>query len=263
MCTRIGSSSGNLYTNKSSKAVISQNTQLTNTTKSTNPVQQVAKSNYSGAGYKSAGFEGVSGRLGISAGLAAKTEAKVSTGDKFVDSLINASAKEKKTPEYYTKVSQALADPSKRALLIKHFGLNSPKNIEALKVGVFMEGGQGFNRQNMMVTGEVMLNRAIAMSLAKGRPVSIAEVLKKPNQFAVNDKATMTKEGLKTFNEVMALKKGTQYQNAMNPNVSSVVDSLVSGQRGESGAIHYGFKGKNGVNRTDTPTTDYYTVRSW
>jgi hypothetical protein len=267
MCTsRINGASSINYVQKTSKK---STPTLPQVSSNTNPIPQSVKTNYLGSTYKNAKFDGVSGNLNISASLAAKNVSRVSTGNPDVDALINASPAERKKPEFYQKISNALTDPTKRALLIKHFDLNSPKNIEALKVAVFMEGGRGFNEKNMMVTGEVIMNRAIAMSLAKGRSVPISEVMKKPNQFEVNNATAMHSKKdskglpLKTFDEVMAQKRGEQYQNSMDKNVASVVNNLVSGQRGETGVIHYGFKGRNGINHTDTPKTDYYTTRSW
>lgn len=180
-----------------------------------------------------------------------------------VSRLINASSAEKRTPAFYRTLNAALQDTGKRAQLIQHFGLNSSTNKEAMKVAVFMEGGQGYRNRNMMVTGEVIMNRAIAMSLVKGSPVPITEVVRKPNQFEINNQRSMHSRNLKTFNEVMADHRSTQYRNSMDSRVASVVDSLASGNRGETGATHYGFKGRGGTNHTDTPNTDYYTVRSW
>lgn len=236
------------------------------TTSTPKPTQShpVHKDNTTAQTYKSKEFKNTVAFNGVKGAATGQVgRANGPTADPTVNSLINASPAQRKKPEFYTQITRALQDPAKRQLLINHFGLNRGSNPQELKLAVFMEGGND-NRRNMMVTGEVIMNRAIVMSLAKNRTVGIAEVVKKPNQFQVNNAPFMHREGLKTFNEAMASRSGTQYNTAMNdPNIASVVNDLVGGKRGETGAIHYGFKGRGGVNRTDTPSTDYYTARSW
>ncbi|MBC7473367.1 MAG: cell wall hydrolase [Candidatus Sericytochromatia bacterium] len=188
------------------------------------------------------------------------------TGSASIDSLLNASPKERKQPDFYQKVSEALKDPAKRSLLIKHFHLNSAANIEGLKLATFMEAGNA-PKGNMKMTSEIIMNRAIAMSFQKHRDVSITEVVKKPNQFEVNNSSAMAKHKLITFDAAIIDHSSKQYQNAMSSSdVSSVVNDVVAGQRGDtSNTIHYGFKGNGKVNHPDTPAPadGFYTVRSW
>ncbi len=188
----------------------------------------------------------------------------VTTGNASVDKLLNASPKERKQPDFYQKVSEALKDPAKRSLLIQHFHLNSAANIEGLKLATFMEAG-ATPKGNMKMTSEIIMNRAIAMSFQKHRDVGITEVVKKPNQFEVNNASVMGTNG--TFDAAMKNHSSKKYREAMSSSdVASVVNDVVAGQRGDSSnTIHYGFKGNGRVNHADTPAPadGFYTVRSW
>lgn len=175
--------------------------------------------------------------------------------------LIASLPKNQESPAFYTAVSKMLSDPAKRSTLINHFQLNSPANKEALKVATFMEGGST-NKANAMLTGEIIMNRALAIGLVEGK-VSIRDVVKKPNQFEINNPKVMHKAGLKTFDEVIADKNCPQYKNAMSSLVDDVSTSLIAGKRSEKGAVHYGFKGNGVRNIPDTPRIDRGTIRSW
>lgn len=202
----------------------------------------------------------------VKAATVSETPKEHLSADQLIENLSKLS-KSKPTgePAYYKAITKILANPEQRTTLIKHFGLDSADNKEALKVAIFMEGGGATDKSkgNATLTGGVIMNRAIAIGLAKGN-VSIAEVVKKPSQFAINNPKTMHDEKLKTFDEVMHSKKGKQYEGAMSSNVDAIATSVIGGEIGGKGTIYYGFKGHNGVNKPDTPKIpDRGTVNSW
>lgn len=175
--------------------------------------------------------------------------------------LLASLPKDQESSKFYSAVSKVLANPEKREALIKHFDLNSPANTEALKVATFMEGG-GSSAYNAKLTAEIIMNRAITIGIVEGKS-TIRDVVKKPDQFEINNTRTMHRAGLKTFDEVMALKSGTQYENSMSDEVDKAVKSVMSGQRAEKGSVHYGFKGNGVRNIPDTTRIDRGTVRCW
>ncbi|MBC7476105.1 MAG: hypothetical protein H7263_17615 [Candidatus Sericytochromatia bacterium] len=147
---------------------------------------------------------------------------------KNMDSIVSELSKLKNNPTAFAaKVNEILKNPAERSSLISHYGLNSPENKKDLGIAMFLEAGEGLKTENMMPVGAVILNRAISTNLAleasgKKQHVSIAEVIKERNQFAIKG----------SFNSALSGGRKDAVHYGTSTGVKNMVDNLCDGKVG-------------------------------
>ncbi len=157
-----------------------------------------------------------------------KANAPTVQNTKNIDSILSYLSKLKNNPTAFAaKVNEILKNPAERSALISHYGLNSPENKKNLGIAMFLEAGEGLKTENMMPVGAVILNRAISTNLAleasgKKQHISIADVIKERNQFAIKGSFDIALSG--------GRKDAVHY--GTSTGVKNMVDNLCDGKVG-------------------------------
>lgn len=217
--TTVGASGNNnsIYNNLSIKPATI--TAVDNTRVAQKPVKIPSQDYSSTASYAKAGSAPTSISFEPGAGTTRSAQEIVSSLSK----LKNSPAK------FAAEVNKILKNNDERATLIKHFGLDSAENKKNLGIAMFLEAGEGLNKDHMMPVGAVILNRAIANNLAlaasgKTQKFNISDIIRERSQFAIKS----------SYNSALAGGRKDAVNHGSSQTVQNMVGDLLKGQVGKN-----------------------------
>lgn len=198
-------------------------------------IQQPILQNYnSSANYSKSGSANTSINF---AEQASKVVQNSTTSGRTAQQIISSLTAHKNEPaKFASEVNKILQNNNERSTLIKHFGLDSATNKKNLGIAMFLEAGEGLNKQHMMPVGAVILNRALSNNLAlaasgKTQVINVSDIIKEKGQFAIRS----------SFNSALSGGRKDAVNHGTSSEVQSMVNDLANGQVGNNSSAENAF----------------------
>lgn len=152
--------------------------------------------------------------------------------------------------KFAQELNKFLQNPTDRAALINHYGLDSKESKDQLGIAMFLEAGQGLDPKNMKPVGAAILNRVIGNNVAleasgSSKRVSIAGVMGEKGQF----------ESLGKFKAAIKTGKGAASTYGKGEAVQAMVSDLVKGNVGSNQSAETAFYFRRGKMSNETMRT--------